>query len=406
MAKRITEEEYDLLISAHGKVVRVEAFKGMGTKILHTCLKHNETMLGLPETLARGHSLKCCQCKNIIHERAKEEYDRKLAVFGKAVRLGEYTRSSDKILHRCLIHGCEMLAKPASLLEGHGLYCCSNTVISNKKAAEEYDHKVAEIGRVERVDPYINRKTKIRHRCLEHNEIHKALPNNILLGKGLKCCSASNKSNAKARDLYDSKLESFGKVVRLGEYINNNTKILHRCLVHGQEHLAIPRALIYGGGLNCCMMCSHSQLIDLLNSKENEIKGTCVYLYKLANYPGYLKLGITSSMESRTKNKEFGEFISSWHNNSRLECHCVEQASLRDVLLRKSCPEPLQESKWGGHTEVIRCPEDTAIDVIQFYWDEMDRLGPYQFALDYLNPTSEETELLKEKLDHPEGVLE
>lgn len=53
---------------------------------------------------------------------------------------------------------------------------------------------------------------------------------------------------------------------------------------------------------------------------------------------------------------------------------------------------------WPGYTEVIQCPEDTAIDVIQFYWDLVQELGPYQFALDYLNPTEEERQLLDERL--------
>jgi hypothetical protein len=123
-------------------------------------------------------------------------------------------------------------------------------------------------------------------------------------------------------------------------------------------------------------------------------RDTCVYLHELSNYPRFLKLGISNQLHRRSLDPEYGDFITSWHTNSRLEAYCVEQAALRDVLIRRSCPDDLRTQNWPGYTEVISCSEDTAIDVIQFYWDEVDRLGPYQFALDYLNPTEEERQLL------------
>ena len=338
MVKPLTEEEYDRRITVHGKVLRVEPFKGTKTKILHICLEHNETHLGLPETLSKGHGLICCLRDNLNRKRAREVYDEKLAAISKAVRVGKYTKGTDKILHRCLIHG----------------------------------------------------------------EEHYAMPMNLLVGQGLICCGAGNLARLEARDTYDEKIKKVGRVVRVEEYINANEKILHRCLEHGQIHPAKPSNILNGCGLACCKNSLTDSLKNLIlfekSKDEQDAYEICVYLFKMSNYPDHLKLGISVNLKERSRDEQYGEFTSSWHTDSRLEAYCVEQASLRDIMLPRSCPDKLRADKWNGYTEVVNCSEQTAIDVIQFYWNKMNHLGPYQFALDYLNPTSEETELLMSAL--------
>lgn len=74
----------------------------------------------------------------------EEEYDRRLATLGKVKRVGPYINSSTSTLHLCLKHGEMLASKPSDLLRGHGLACCSN-LGANKKAKSEYDQKNSHI---------------------------------------------------------------------------------------------------------------------------------------------------------------------------------------------------------------------------------------------------------------------
>jgi hypothetical protein len=393
MAKPITEEEYDRRIAVHGKVVRIEPFKGTNTKILHTCLKHNQSHLASPKNLLKGRSLICCLLDTESKRLTEQEYDQRIAAHGKAVRVEPLKGTVTKIKHLCLTHNEVHLATPSLVLNGHGLSCCRPGVVAHKKAKEEYDEKLAKIGKIVRLEDYKGNETKILHKCTAHNFEQLVTPHQVLSGTGLNCCRRFNKRNQKAKEEFDNRLAKIGRVVRLGEYVNKRTKIDFLCLIHHQVHSTLPSQVIRGHGLACCKGNNCNTLSHII-SKPQPPGETCLYLYELLNHPGYFKIGISNRLSKRAKDPEYGDFITSWHTNSRLEAYCVEQAALRDVLIRRSCPDDLRTQNWPGYTEVISCSEDTAIDVIQFYWDEVDRLGPYQFALDYLNPTEEERQLL------------
>ena len=72
------------------------------------------------------------------------------------------------------------------------------------------------------------------------------------------CCRQENiqkqadKRKALAASRYDKRLEAYGRIVRIDEYKGRNTKILHRCLAHGEEHLIDIANALRGDGLICC----------------------------------------------------------------------------------------------------------------------------------------------------------
>lgn len=124
-----------------------------------------------------------------------------------------------------------------------------------KKTHAEYVQELAAIGKVEALEEYKGHKTQILHRCLEHGEEHLTAPQNCLDGRGLKCCKGGPKNHAQ----YVKELAAIGKIEAIGTYKNNKTKILHRCLVHGEEHSAIPANVRRGSGLRCCMEAASQQ---------------------------------------------------------------------------------------------------------------------------------------------------
>lgn len=400
MPKRLTEEEYDKKISVHGKAERIDPYVNNSTLIKHRCLLHNQIYLAKPSHVLAGHGLSCCRKNPESKKKAKETYDEKLAIIGRVVRVGDYINSNHKILHKCLEHGEVHLALPRVMLSGKGLACCKESKKLNNKTKAEYDERLKILGQAERLEPYVNLYTKILHRCLIHGNMYLVTPSSVLEGFGLECCHVKKIKSRQVKDRYQKILKKRGRVKLTGEYVNMNTKVEHLCLIHNEVHLATPHNVIRGKGLICCRGFKGSTLKDLLVHSDNS-EDSCVYLYKLSNYSGHLKLGISNQLHRRSLDPEYGEFISSWHTNSRLEAYCVEQASLRDCLLPFSCPEKLRSINWPGYTEIILCSEQTAIDVVQFYWDLVQELGPYQFILNYLNPTEDERKICLKALSAP-----
>jgi hypothetical protein len=261
-------------------------------------------------------------------------YDARLALIGKAERVGPYVRQVEPTLHRCLIHGEIHNSRPSDLLNGHGLHCCGNGG-NRTKAASLYDERLAKIGLCERVEPYQTRRIAIQHKCLRHGKLFLQEPRRALEGRIPPCCGGMWRGSLYAMLMEPSRW-----------------------------------------GLNCCSI---------------------VYLFRLARFPDHVKIGISSNIKLRA-DQEYGDFVCYWNTRSRFHAFLVEQATLRDVLLEVACPWELADSKWAGSTEVRKTESSQAIQVIQFYFDALDRVGPYQFILDYLNPTDTEKELCLQRL--------
>ena len=67
---------------------------------------------------------------------------------------------------------------------------------------------------------------------------------------------------AKAKANYDKTLEKYGRVIRLQEWVDSRTPILHRCLRHGEEHMTAPVNLQRGQGLKCCKQAAIQEQAD------------------------------------------------------------------------------------------------------------------------------------------------
>jgi hypothetical protein len=384
----VSEKEYDERISVYGRVARVEPFKGTKVKIIHRCLEHNKEYLGLPVDLLQGKGLLCC--KGVI---SQEEYDEIVAVHGKVIRLEPYVDLNTKILHKCLIHNFEDSVRPITIKRGCGLICCGSKG-ENLRSREAYKDRVKKIGKVEPLENYIDNNTPIKHRCLIHGYECYAKPRSVLSGEGLACCGSVGRKWS-CKENYVERVNKIGKVEVLGEYINNSTPILHRCKIHNHVALANPSSILAGKSLLCCKHKTQS-LLSVIKKEDN--RETIVYLHRMANYPEYIKLGMSCQIDYRSRDPEYGDMISYWYTFSRLEAYCIEQASLRDILICKGHPEELESPYWPGLSEIITNEENLAIDIVQYYVDKLEELGPYQFILDFLSPNKKERGVCLEKL--------
>lgn len=204
-ARLKSEDEVDALIAAHQKVKRLDPYQGVHTLIRFQCLTHPlyvERMT--PGHAIEGRHLRCCSVpraeRNGLLEKARSAYLDRLKEHGRVELMPEqrYVNQDTPLLHRCLAHDRVLPGLPRTLSRGFGLRCClvatSQAQADRRKVAarEDFDRKVALKGRVVRENipdnDYIDIKTPLLFRCLEHDEVYPAVPGNIITGQGLLCC--------------------------------------------------------------------------------------------------------------------------------------------------------------------------------------------------------------------------
>ena len=185
-----------------------------------------------------------------MHKRTHKEYVEEVFEINPNIEvIGEYINANTKILHRCKSDGYEWHVTPNAILHGNGCPMCYGNI---KKTHDLYVKEMFKINPdIEVVDKYVNNKTKILHRCKVDGYEWKVRPSNILSGKGCPVCSGMKRRTHK---------EYVEEVVRLntnievvGEYINCNDKVLHKCKIDGYEWMATPNNILKGKG---CPKCS------------------------------------------------------------------------------------------------------------------------------------------------------
>lgn len=278
-----TRDEHITEIAIHGRVELIGDYVKSNVKTTYRCIEHGEIHEALPNHMRVGGTLPCC---NPFRPKSREEHIKELAVLGHVELVGDYKRRNIKTMYRCLKHGEEHLSTPSVVLKGHGLACCMRNRTGQKhpnfvRKRDLYDKRLAEIGRVVRVEEYLGARKWFKHRCLIHDEVHLGLPSNLLKGHGLVCC----------RETGDS----------------------------------FERALTGTGRF----------------AEEVE---TDLYVYNLLNHPGYLKIGISKEHEGRA-NGEYGDCLGSWRKGSRTLAFILEQALLRITKSLRECPVDLDGFK-------------------------------------------------------------
>lgn len=182
-------------------------------------------------------------------KKTHEEYVQELAIKNSNIEVVEkYIGANTSILHRCKIDGYEWNTTPSSALCGHGCPICAGNA---KKTHEQYVAEVAKINSsIEVIGQYINARTPIAHRCKIDGYVWEAAPYVILRGDGCPKCARNAKKNTVEYINEVSVINNNIKV--LGEYINANTSILHKCIIDGHEWLSTPANILSGRGCPEC----------------------------------------------------------------------------------------------------------------------------------------------------------
>ena len=359
MRKR-NHADYVQALAALGKVEVLEPYQNGRTPIKHRCLQCGNVQMIRPEHALRGSGCRLCGAKAPAaqrNQRAAKNYANRLAAIGKLEVLEPYINAKTPILHKCLEHGLIQKCKPNNALSGKGLNCCKQVGVKKfldertAKCRSEYESKLAAIGKVEALEPYIGSSIPILHRCLKHGTEQMVRPDQMLSGRGLKCCQGTIGMLKYEGSKYEKECAQHGRVLPLEPYQGIRVRILHKCLTHGETHLASPHTILKGHGLKCCNLGGDS-LARFRKDSAWANRPCHVYVARIDG--GYLKPGIA---EDTTQRAEQGDgfysgyaFISD--QLTRAEAWAIEQRLLSDSVDAK--PDTLPEifKGWEGYTEL------------------------------------------------------
>lgn len=125
----VSNEEYIEKVKKINPSIKVEGkYEGIKVKMQYSCQKCGYKWCTYPSSVLSGHG--CPRCAKNGRYTQEEFLQRMKAVNPKIEILGQYTRSADKLLCKCLICGNEWYAKPNGLLQGGGCPSCYHTTTS------------------------------------------------------------------------------------------------------------------------------------------------------------------------------------------------------------------------------------------------------------------------------------
>ncbi len=131
------------------------------------------------------------------------------------------------------------------------------------------------------IDEYINNYTKITHKCVCGNK-WEVRPNNVLFGHKCGCTRGITKTSSHQQYLNKLKKKDI-EVYPLEDYISNKTKILHKC-VCGNEWEAVPIGVLNGNKCGC------AKRLNLRDEAFYKNKPTVLYYIQINNL---YKIGVT-----------------------------------------------------------------------------------------------------------------
>lgn len=242
--------------------------------------------------------------------------------------------------------------------------------MTRKKTPEEYYDECKEKGYDLPIENYRGSKIKIKHKCSK-GHIYYQIPNDHLKGIGCKECgiiSRSSKQKKTARE-YIKECKERGVDLPIEDYINNHTRIKHKCS-KGHIYYQIPKSHLKGFGCSKCSnkysytpreyfnICKREELdlpIEDYINNSTRIKHKCKYGHIYEQTPSSNLKGIGCPICSGLKKKTPEEYYS--------ECKSkgydlpIEDYRGNKVRIKHVCKKGhIYEQRPNNHLQGASCP--------------------------------------------------
>ena len=174
--------------------------------------------------------------------------------------LGEYINYNARIRVRSRKCGHIFSAAPATLLRGQGCPECRylKTAESLRKERGTFISELAIIApTLEVIGEYRGTHKPIDVRCRKCGYEWAPTPHNLLNGHGCPRCAGCERMNT---DAFKQRIRELSPTILiLGEYVNNTTPLLCKCIVCNTEWKTTPKSLKRGSG---CPECTKQRIAD------------------------------------------------------------------------------------------------------------------------------------------------
>lgn len=198
-----------------------------------------------------------------MRKRTHEDYIKELKLKNPNLEVVDtYIDAVTNITHHCLLHDIYWKISPVRALKGCGCELCRREKFNKTRTKTHawYTEKVQKLSPQIRVlEEYKGMRIPISHKCLKHNIIWNATPDNILHGCGCKECGKERIriKNRMSYDEYISRLASVNPdIICIKDYQYATHPALHKCLKDGFEWYALPSQILDGRG---CPICRKSK---------------------------------------------------------------------------------------------------------------------------------------------------
>lgn len=245
---------------------------------MHKCLVCGYEWQATPANILSGTGCKQCSIKN--RRKSNDTFTKELSEINPEIELISLYTGANKPI-KCMCKKCKYIWNPIadSLLRGNGCPNCAGLVNSQQRFYIRFESDGNK--NVELLSEYVDSLTKIQCRCKTCGYIWETTPDSLMRGSGCKKCAtkAMVSLRTKTASLYKEQLaEKAPDIEVLGEYINSNTKILHRCKKCGYEWYTWPYNVLQGHGCQkCARKIAHSiktqeMFVDELNKINSDIE--------------------------------------------------------------------------------------------------------------------------------------
>lgn len=275
MPKKLTHDEYiERVEEINPNIEVLGEYINSQVKILHKCKIDGYEWYAKPNTILNGKG--CAMCYGNI-KKTHEKYVEEVAAINSNIEvIGRYISANEKILHRCKIDGHEWMPRPYSILNGQGCpKCCGHILKTHAQYVEEL---LIVNPNIEVVGDYINSHTKILHRCKIDGYEWMIQPNDILQGYGCPRCAGNERYG---HEEYIRRVAEINPNIEVvGVYVNNQTKILHKCKIDGCKWMARPNSILRNSGCPICSVKakkSHEQYLSEVAKINHNIEVIGLY---------------------------------------------------------------------------------------------------------------------------------